>query len=204
MSTVVLTPTHIGCDHNVVHHSYPHQSVTNINHRKIFISPNKMCLIGTVGSFDPESIDTPNCWRVINEILGRALADLTNFGLLKNMTDFTDEKFVREYVLHFDAKSHTFIVTRHYRFVVYYSLTSKRIMIKQLGDYSGIGTGGMIAAGMAMGTKHLKDVFKHLPNLDSLSSSECTVVPLSTLVNDRALNKKLILGRKIMNEGFLE
>jgi hypothetical protein len=181
MSTVVITPTHIACDHNVVHTLYPHTTAVDLTYRKLFMPPDRRFVIGLVGEFSPSKIDTEETYKAFDQIIQELSTQLNTPGLefdtsaFFNMNPFIQlEKVV-------DVDGRIFIVTKTLRYIVFRTKESKRWGAKHLSAYAGIGSGGMIAAGLLIGGMALGDIWEPLHAIDTLSSVEHTSIPLSSL-----------------------
>jgi hypothetical protein len=195
MSTVVLTPTHMASDHAVTHLDFPHKYVVDIDHPKIFVAPHRFFMIGLCGEFLPERVNEKETWDLVATIFSLALAHHVNSGFSNGGIPLDDKKILDHYLKVFDRDGRLFIVDRYYRFVVKYVGQYKQLQVRIAGDYAGIGTGGMIAAGLAMRTPKLKDVFRVLHELDHYSSKEHTIVPISSLLLNKGLYEKMKVGR---------
>ena len=181
MSTVVLTPTHIASDHNVVHKTFPHETVTNLDHPKIYISPSRKFLFGTTGEFLPTDLDCPEVYLHISDIMGNLIGQQINHGLIANMAIPSISVNMKKYEEVFDRTGKTFLVSRNYRFLIYYSQKHKEWIGRQVAAYSGIGSGGALATGLLTGGMDIRDIWTPLHEFDNLSSVEHTIIPLSIL-----------------------
>lgn len=152
-----------------------------MDHKKIFTHPKKYFIVGTVGDFLPSQIDTPETWDALENIVTEARAWSTIQGLEYNTIGFSYEAPFKHYERVFDKGGRTFIVTKNIRIMIWRSETSKRWGAVHLGDYAGIGSGGMFATGLLKGGLPLNDIWNPLHSLDPLSSVEHTSIPLSTL-----------------------
>lgn len=186
MSSVVLSPTHIGCDHTVHQMCFPHETKVDIGYRKLFISPSKKFIVGTCGQFIPEEIDTPEMWIHLAEMCIDVISKRLTPEYSDNLTLFSADreeikKATLAYLSVFDASGHSLFVTKSYRFMVFYSKKYKSLIARRVGDYVGIGSGGMLGAGMLIGKMKIHDIWQSLHDLDPNTSVEHTVIPLSIL-----------------------
>jgi hypothetical protein len=192
MSTVVLTPTHMACDHTVLHTTYPHQAVVDCHHQKIFIPPHKKYIIGHVGEFNPDDINRDETWDHLGLLLALLVAHQNNNGFTVyvfldqiNLAD-TDQflnckKALDYYKKTFDFLSKTIIATKTQRFIIQYDTEHHHLFGRAVGPYVGIGSGGMLAAGMLIGKMPLETIWEPLNKMDTQTSREHTSVALSSL-----------------------
>jgi hypothetical protein len=191
MSTVVLTPTHIASDHAFLEKTYPHQRTVDLNHPKIFIHPKKIYLIGVVGAYLPDRVDSIETWDVMGTLFTFILSTVISDGLQGGHIAFDQPDIVATFTDVFEPGAHVFLVTKDYRFVLKYKTDRKCVIAKKVGPYAGIGSGGMYAAGLAMNTKNVADIFKPLHQLDHLTSEEHTVIALSQLTGGTGITKEI-------------
>lgn len=175
MSTVILTPTHIGQDHCVVDKVHPHYTKVDLSHKKIFFSPDKQFAYGTVGDFDPKIVGDKRTKAFI-----RLLIEVLKDNDFRNIK-LDDEPILKAFDLTFDRGGHTLIVTSTSRHIMYYSEINDCIKIVPCGDYVGIGAGGDYAEGMLRAGADIHGIWERLNRLECVSSVAHSVFRIDNL-----------------------
>lgn len=205
MSTVVLTPTHIASDHTVVYKCFPHETKVDLNHKKLFVDSSKKFIIGTCGDYVPEKIELPEVQDAVAFLLSYLISHqnvdggelVPFFDGKEDQLHFPLKKSVNTFKNYFDTDARTFLVSKHYRFCITHSAKLNILAGKRIGDYAGVGSGGMIATGLLLGKMPLEEIWEPLHRLDKQTSVEHTTIPLSSLKSfDKKFNNKMERFRK--------
>jgi hypothetical protein len=179
MSTVVLTPTHIACDHTVVQQYIPHETRVDLNHTKLFVDPHKQYIFGTVGKFIPGDVNSDVVHAAMKKIISEY--DIHLRIVKHNDVEFIFQDMFAPISRVFDRTGEIIVVTRSHRFVLYYNKKEESWYARQCSDYFGIGSGGMIAAGMLVGKRKLPDIWKYVNQINPVTSVEHTSIPIKSL-----------------------
>lgn len=180
MSTVVITPTHIACDHMVVDQTIPHESRVDTNHMKIFVHPENKFLFSLTGNFDPAFMQTQTMFDFVEMLLSECSnksEEHKDLGLLA----IEDKTIVSLYLKTLPKDHEFFIVTDTKRYALFYIEKYNCIAIKIIGDIHGVGTGGPFAVGLLRGGMSIYDIWETLNTMERTSSVAHTIIPLSIL-----------------------
>ncbi len=189
MSVVIVTPTHIACDHCVVLHERPTKVIIDRNHFKFFVSPDNTFVYGISGEFDPEEISSDNYFQYIREIFRVVLShhsENRNFGsVLVDNKRFKDIDKMNEFLKkHFKELTSFLLVSKTHKFCVHAADTSDKgpsLFFKSLGDFNAIGICQGYAMGLLIGGDDLKTTFEKLSHMSPLVSAEFSSFELSNL-----------------------
>ncbi len=179
MSTVLITPTHLACDHTVVFQTHPVVAKTVTKPTKIFIPKHRKFAILTVGNYDYNQINTPEVFSAMEDILTRLInaSQVTGSCVFPLKTTDTVDLFLKV----FDKGSKTFIVTKKHRFVLYVDKDTNLVDARVCNDFIGTGTGGLIGVGLLVGGMKITDIWETLHNLDPLTSEKHTIIEIASL-----------------------
>lgn len=179
MSTVLLTPTHIACDHTVVFQTHPTVAKIIPKPTKMFIPKHRRFAVLTVGNYDPKQINTPVVFSALEDILTRLIKAFeltgdTSFPLKPSDT-------VNTFLKTFDPTAKTFLVTKEYRFVLHTNKQKDFVDATVCDDFVGSGSGGMFGVGLLVGGMAITDIWETLHGIDPLTSVKHTIVEIASL-----------------------
>lgn len=180
MSTILLSPTHIASDHTVVENTLPHRTYVDINHPKMFVSPDNQFVIAITGKYDKKEMVSEEYMNLFKGTLSilvdwekRSDNDIIN---LKN--DIIIEFFKS---LIDNNKSSIMLVTKLYRFIIKYNDVLSIVQLKRIPKYAAMGTGGWIGMGLLEGGIKIEDTFKIVSRWDPLTSEQYSLINLEDL-----------------------
>lgn len=181
MTTVVFTDTHAAHDHCVVSMEKPMTNRVDMEHRKIFISPDHRFMIGISGIFNPAQVDTPRFYESVEQIIqfifDRRRRDHTKSSVLMAMQDGAPLVYVKRRV----QLDGVIFVTKDHRFKL--KKFDDRLHAISIGDMVSLGSGGPFAIGMLLGGMDInsEELWENVHQLDYQSSVAHTVYDLSIL-----------------------
>ena len=186
MSVVIVTPTHVACDHMVISPIMPSKAYVDTNHRKFFVSPDNTFVYGTCGIFEPDDVvqsayfdNIIKIFQLIIEhpkeilstdqqdIIFKKLAGLEDFFIT---TDFIDTPRL--------------LVSKKYRFRFRVKGKTKEEMtfrFAPVGDHCAIGALDGEAIGLLKAGLDLKTTFDLLSNMNSVVSDKFTSFEINNL-----------------------
>ena len=179
MSTIVMTPDHIACDHAYYPSTFPQTMAVDPGRSKIFISEDDSFLYAAVGDYDPDiamSSDCENMVRDLIAIIEQKFAEEPGLSIDFLKTDHAD--IISRYLKYLDDM--TFIVAGTNRYVIMYSQKTEQLVVAHASKFVGGGTGGAFAEGLLHGGMDIRSIWKPLNRLCGTSSIERTIVDLST------------------------
>lgn len=180
MSTVLLTPTHIGSDHMVVTETIPVTMKVDVNHPKIFASDDKTFIYALVGEYDPDWMITEKIQSLLQKICEQIYKLTFTDKNPKTILAIRDKDIIRDYRALLGKSFQISLVTKKTRHLVY-NTGDRELKCQELGDYSGMGSGGVIAKGLVLGGMDIHDIWKIVNEMVPNSSAANTVIPLSLL-----------------------
>lgn len=176
MTTVILTKTHIACDHSRMEMDMFTEIVVDPDHKKIFINNAKTFIVAVEGIYDPAVIDNEETMQWFKSIYDKTI----NESLLM-VHDFTDKEILDQYDTLFHKEERFIIVTKDQRFLYKRNREEKYLSVVRLGNVAGIGSGGRIAIGMIHGGMDVFSIWDKLSDRNDWTSKEHTVFDLDIL-----------------------
>lgn len=196
MSTVLLTPTHLACDHGLMKFTYPSSTHVDPTYYKIYRSPNRQFYIGTVGDFHPEEVDHPETYAAVQLLIQRSMNIVKHKGVTS--WKFRPEDEAKRFINVFDASGHTLLVTKTTRYIL--STPDKpdgNILGDVCGEYVGLGTGGDYGMGLLRGGISLDNIWSEIHRFDPVTSLHHSCMALADLEDwDRLPQKAMQLMRR--------
>lgn len=180
MSTVIITNTHIGCDHMVVSQTIPNRTYVDTNHMKIFVHPDKTFLYALSGNFDPTDMQSDDMLTFMKNLVKAGVAsrdkdDDKCYSLIK------DDDLVEQFKTKLPEDNELIVATATHRFTLLYIEKFKCLALQTLGDVYGIGTGGPTAIGLIRGGLTIKSIWEPLNDIVNTSSVAHTIIDLDIL-----------------------
>lgn len=189
MSVVIVTPTHIACDHCVVFHVRPAKVVIDRQHFKFFVSPDNTFVFGISGDFDPGEISSSEYFEYIEQIFKVIIfqhkqnRDAGPF-LVDNKLFKDFDKISKFLIKYFGDLTSFFLISKRHRFCVHAANTSDKgpsLFFKPTDNFSAIGICQGYAMGLLLGGYDLKTTFEKLSQMSPFVSAEFSSFELSNL-----------------------
>lgn len=185
MSTVIITNTHIGCDHMVVSQTLPTRTYVDTNHMKIFVHPDKSFLYALAGNFDPTYMQSDDMLTFMKNLVKAGVVSRDKdvdkcYSLIK------DVDLIEQFTTKLPKDNELIVATVTHRFALLYLEKYKCLALQTLGDVYGVGNGGPTAVGLIRGGLEIEEIWKPLNHLVDTSSVAHTIIDLDILEGEVA------------------
>lgn len=181
MSNIILTPTHIACDHLFVDLIYNHKTSIDTNRLKIIFSPDNQFCVAAYGDCDYNEIKNKNSMDIIKIIL-KKLYEWKDLANISSGYSFPkDDKLTSTLMVWFGYGLDSFLITKDVRFVISHISSENKFIARFCDEYASVGTGRDIALGLLDTGLPIPEIYKTLNTYTTVVSEECSIFDLSNL-----------------------